>query len=99
MEKFIDEKISFENMNVSSIAQAEKFSINIKNVFEEKIEVLNDIDLISKISHFNKLVMGQTGAGKSTLLNKVLRAQLAKTFLEIYVPKILNPMNLLMPKD
>jgi predicted GTPase len=80
MEKFIDEKISFENMNVSSIAQAEKFSINIKNVFEEKIEVLNDIDLISKISHFNILVMGQTGAGKSKLLNKVLRAQLAKTF-------------------
>jgi putative ribosome biogenesis GTPase RsgA len=80
MEKFIDEKISFENMNVSSIAQAEKFSKNIKNVFEEKIEVLNDNDLISKISHFNILVMGQTGAGKSTLLNKVLRAQLAKTF-------------------
>jgi hypothetical protein len=45
-------------MDVSSIAQAEKFSINIKNVFEEKIEVLNDIDLISKISHFNILVMG-----------------------------------------
>jgi predicted GTPase len=67
-------------MNVSSITQAEKFSINIKNVFEEKIEVLNDIDLISKISHFNILVMGQTGAGKSKLLNKVLRAQLDKTF-------------------
>ena len=46
MEKFIDEKISFENLNVSSIAQAKKFSINIKNVFEEKIELLNGIDLI-----------------------------------------------------
>ena len=79
IQNYMNEKISFKEIDISKIIQQEKFSQNIKIFLENEIKNSDDSEIISKISHFNILVMGDTGAGKSTLLNKVLKAKLAKT--------------------
>ena len=80
--KLFDEKISFEQLFkdlVKEIAEEENFAINIKNILENEINSISYDDEISKINHFNILIMGRSGVGKSTLLNKVLKQEVAKT--------------------
>ena len=82
MEIYLLNKLSFDDLVeeiIPKIAKKEKFSKNIRDFMEEKINSIKDDNLAIKISHFNILIMGNTGVGKSTLLNKVLKEQLAKT--------------------
>ena len=82
MEIFLLNKLSFDDLVeeiIPKIAKEEKFSKNIREFMEDKIDAIKDENLTIKISHFNILIMGNTGVGKSTLLNKVLKDQLAKT--------------------
>ena len=74
--KLFDEKISFEQISkdlIKEIAEEENFALNIKNILENEINSISYDDEISKINHFNILIMGRSGVGKSTLLNKVLK--------------------------
>ena len=80
--KLFDEKISFEQISkdlIKEIAEEENFALNIKNILENEINSISYDDEISKINHFNILIMGRSGVGKSTLLNKVLKKEVAKT--------------------
>ena len=79
--KLFDEKLSFEISKdlIKEIAEEENFALNIKDILENEINSISDKDIVSKINHFNILVMGRSGVGKSTLINKVLKKELAKT--------------------
>ena len=80
--KLFDEKISFDQISkdsIKEIAEEENFAINIKDILENEINLISNEDEISKINHFNILVMGRSGVGKSTLLNKVLKKEVSKT--------------------
>ena len=80
--KLIEEKIIFENINDDSIykiVKNEKFISIIRDYFDDKIPNLNDEYSTINISSFNIIIIGNTGVGKSTLLNTVLKEKLAKT--------------------
>ena len=80
--KLINEKIIFENINEDSIykiVKNEKFISIIRDYFDDKIASLNDGYSAINISSFNIIIIGNTGVGKSTLLNTVLKEKLAKT--------------------
>ena len=80
--KLFDEKISFEQISkdlIKEIPEEENFALNKKNILENEINSISYNDEISKINHFNILIMGRSGVGKSTLLNKVLKKEVAKT--------------------
>jgi len=85
-EEFLKEmknlKISFSDLTkeiIIKISKNEKFSKNVKDVIEYKVESLNEETIDFKVSHFNILILGNTGVGKSTLVNTILKCDLAKT--------------------
>jgi len=80
---FDEKKISFEISKdlIKELSEEEKFALYIKDDLENAIGIISDKDefSISKVNHFNILVMGRSGVGKSTLINKVLKKELAET--------------------
>ena len=80
--KLMNEKITFENINEDSIfkiVKNEKFKAIIREYFDDKIANLNDEYSNINLSSINIIILGNTGVGKSTLLNTVLKEKLAET--------------------
>ena len=69
----------FTEENIIKISEEEKFSKNVRNVIEDKIDSLDEKTLDFRVSHFNILILGNTGVGKSTLVNTILKSKLAET--------------------
>ena len=82
LNKLIEQNISFEKINedlIYKIVKNEKFSKNLRELLDDKINNSKDENIKINISSFNIIILGNTGVGKSTLLNTVLKSKLAKT--------------------
>ena len=64
---------------IRDISKLEKFSKNVKDIIEYKVESLDEENIDFIVSHFNILILGNTGVGKSTLVNTILKKNMAQT--------------------